>query len=221
MSAPIRVLVADDHALFRDGMRALLASLGGIEVAGEAASGGAALELARELRPDVILMDLRMPDMDGLEATRRIVADDPGARVIVLTMHEDDDSVFAAVRAGARGYLLKGARQDELVRAIETVVAGGAIFSAGIAGRILAFFRASRRDLPLNVFPDLTEREREVLDLIAGGLPNSAIARRLGIAEKTVRNHVSNIFSKLHATDRVQVVVRARKAGFGSDGGDG
>lgn len=213
----MRVLIADDHALFREGLRALMASLGRIEVVGEAETGAEAVRLAADHAPDVILMDIQMPDMNGIEATRRILRDDPQARVIVLTMYEDDESVFAAMRAGARGYLLKGARQQELLRALDTANGGGAIFSPTVAERILQFFRTSRRDLPLHVFPDLTEREREVLDLIAAGSANADIGRRLGIAEKTVRNHVTNIFSKLHVTDRAQAVVRARKAGFGRE----
>lgn len=218
--AAIRVLLADDHALFREGMRALMASLETVEVIGEAETGAKALQLALELRPDVVLMDIQMPDMNGIEATRRLVEASPDTRVIMLTMYQDDESVFAAMRAGARGYVLKGARQQELMRAVQTAAGGGALFSPGIAERILVFFQTSRRDLPLNVFPDLTEREREVLDLIAGGMGNSDIARRLGISGKTVRNHVTNIFSKLHVTDRAQAVVRARKAGFGGDGPD-
>jgi DNA-binding NarL/FixJ family response regulator len=182
---------------------------------GEAASGAEAVELARTLRPDVILMDVQMPDMNGLEATRRVLAAHGDVGVIVVTMFEDDETVFAAMRAGAKGYVLKGAGQDELVRAIEAVARGEALYGPRIAERILQFFQVSRRDLPLDAFPDLTEREREVLDLIAGGIGNAAIARRLAIAEKTVRNHVSNIFSKLHVTDRAQAVVRAREAGFG------
>jgi len=218
---PTRVLLADDHALFREGMRALMASIEGVEVVGEAETGEQAVTLGLELRPDVVLMDIQMPGMNGIEATRRLVAACPDTHVLVLTMYQDDESVFAAMRAGARGYLLKGARQHELLRAIHTAAEGGAMFSPGVAERILVFFQTSRRDLPLNVFPDLTEREREVLDLIAGGMSNTDIGRRLAIAEKTVRNHVSNIFSKLHVTDRAQAVVRARKAGFGRDEPEG
>jgi DNA-binding NarL/FixJ family response regulator len=214
MSA-IRVLVVDDHQLFREGVAALLGSTGVADVVGEADHGEAAIELAAALRPDVILMDVQMPDMNGLEATRRILRVQEDVGIIVVTMFEDDETVFAAMRAGARGYVLKGAGQDELVRAIEAVARGEALYGPRVAQRILQFFHASRRDLPLDAFPDLTEREREVLDLIANGLGNAAIARRLAIAEKTVRNHVSNIFSKLHVTDRAQAVVRAREAGFG------
>jgi DNA-binding NarL/FixJ family response regulator len=213
---PIKVLVVDDHALFREGVRSLLASVPSTEVVGEAVSGLEAVERAAELAPDVVLMDVQMPDMNGLEATRRLVAASPQVGVIIVTMFEDDETLFAALRAGAKGYVLKGSGQEELVRAIEAVARGEALYGAAIAGRILRFFQAKRTALPVEAFPDLTEREREVLDLIAGGLGNAAIARRLAIAEKTVRNHVSNIFSKLHVTDRVQAVVRAREAGYGT-----
>lgn len=216
---PIRVLVADDHGLFRDGMRALLGSVTTVEMIGEAASGEAAVAMALEHRPDVILMDVRMPDMNGIEATRRVLEAFPDAGVIMVTMFEDDESVFAAMRAGAKGYVLKGASQAELLRAIEAVASGEALYGPAVAARILQFFRTSRRDLPLAAFPDLTDREREVLDLIAAGHVNQSIARRLTISEKTVRNHVSNIFSKLHVTDRAQAVIRAREAGFGQEPG--
>lgn len=212
---PIRVLVADDHQLFREGVRALLGSLEATEVVGEASSGAEAVAQAAALHPDVILMDVQMPDMNGIEATRRVLAAEPGVGVIIVTMFEDDETVFAAMRAGAKGYVLKGAAQSELLRAIEAVARGEALYGPKVAERILRFFQASRRDMPVDAFPDLTEREREVLDLIASGMGNAAIARRLAIAEKTVRNHVSNIFSKLHVTDRAQAMLRAREAGFG------
>lgn len=214
-----RVLIADDHALFRAGVRALLASSTGAEIVAEAETGAEAVARALETAPDVVLMDIQMPDMNGIEATRRILANDPRVGVIIVSMFEDDDSVFAAMRAGARGYVLKGAGQGEFLRAITAVANGEALYNSKIADRILAFFATSRRDLPLNVFPDLTEREREVLDLIAQGHPNAVIARRLSITDKTVRNHVTNIFSKLQVTDRVQAVMRAREAGFGQGEG--
>ncbi|MFO7544198.1 MAG: response regulator transcription factor [Trueperaceae bacterium] len=214
-----RVLIADDHALFRAGVRAVLASSTGAEVVAEAETGAEAVERALETAPDVVLMDIQMPDMNGIEATRKILANDPRVGVIIVSMFEDDDSVFAAMRAGARGYVLKGAGQDEFLRAITAVANGEALYNPKIADRILTFFATSRRDLPLNVFPDLTEREREVLDLIAQGHPNAVIARRLSITDKTVRNHVTNIFSKLQVTDRVQAVMRARAAGFGQGEG--
>jgi len=213
--ASLRILVADDHQLFRDGVRALLASLEGLEVVGEAATGDDALALALELRPDVVLMDVQMPGLDGIEATRRLRGAAPEVGVVVVTMYEDDELVFAALRAGARGYVLKGAGQEQLVRAIEAVARGEALYHPRIAERMLQFFRVARRDLPLAAFPDLTEREREVLDLIARGGDNAAIARRLGISGKTVRNHVSSILSKLQVADRTQAALKAREAGFG------
>jgi len=212
---PVRVLVVDDHQLFREGVRALLDSLDGIDVVGEAASGSEALALAERSLPDVVLMDVQMPDMTGLEATRRLLAAHPSVGVVIVTMFDDDETVFAAMRAGARGYVLKGAGQADLARAVEAVARGEAIYGPAVAGRILQFFRASRTDLPVDAFPDLTDREREVLDLIAAGKANAAIARRLGITEKTVKNHVSNIYSKLHVADRAQAMLRARDAGYG------
>jgi DNA-binding NarL/FixJ family response regulator len=213
--APGLVVVVDNHQLFREGVRALLDSLDGIEVIGEAASGSEALALAERSLPDVVLMDVQMPDMTGLEATRRLLAAHPSVGVVIVTMFDDDETVFAAMRAGARGYVLKGAGQADLARAIEAVARGEAIYGPGVAGRILQFFRASRSDLPVDAFPDLTDREREVLDQIAAGKGNAAIARRLGITEKTVKNHVSNIYSKLHVADRAQAMLRARDAGYG------
>jgi len=213
----IRVLVADDHALFREGVRALLGSLATMDVVAEAATGEEAVAAALATAPDVVLMDVQMPDMNGLEATRRVLRERPGTGVIMVTMFADDETVFAAMRAGAKGYVLKGAGQADLVRAIEAVARGEALYGPKVAERILRFFQAARHDVPLAAFPDLTEREREVLDLIARGLGNGVIARRLDIAEKTVRNHVSTIFSKLHVADRAQAVVRAREAGFGQE----
>ena len=211
---PLRVLVADDHPLFRSGLRSALASLGDTEVVGEAATGETAIERALELQPDVVVMDLQMPAVNGIEATRRIVEASPHMGVLVLTMFEDDDSVFAAMRAGARGYVLKGSGEDEIVRAIHAVAAGEAIFGPAIAQRLMDFF-ASTPDGPAPAFPDLTEREREVLELIAQGESNRSIARRLFLSEKTVRNHVSNIFTKLQVADRAQAIVSAREAGLG------
>lgn len=214
----VRVLIADDHRLFREGVRSLLASLANVEVVGEAASGEEAVALSASTQPDIVLMDIQMPGLNGIEATRRILNDSPQAGIIVLTMYDDDDSVFAAMRAGARGYLLKGADQSELVRAIEAVATGEALFSPAIARRLIAFFTALRRETAAQIaFPDLTEREREVLDLIAAGLNNTQIAQRLVLSGKTVRNHVSNIFSKLQVADRAQAIVRAREAGLGQE----
>jgi DNA-binding NarL/FixJ family response regulator len=211
----IRVLIADDHQLFRDGLKALLLSAPDTEVLGEAATGKEAIQLAAESQPDVILMDLQMPDMDGIEATRHIVRTNPRINVLMVTMFEDDSSVFAAMRAGARGYVLKGAKHDEMLRAIRAVSSGEAIFSPSIAARLMSFFAASRSVIPEEVFPDLTDREREVLNLIARGDSNADIAKALTISVKTVRNHVSNIFSKLQVADRAQAAIRAREAGLG------
>jgi DNA-binding NarL/FixJ family response regulator len=211
----IRVLIADDHQLFRDGLKALLLSAPDTEVVGEAATGKEAIQLAAECQPHVILMDLQMPELDGIEATRHIVDTSPYIKVLMVTMFEDDPSVFAAMRAGARGYVLKGAKHDEMLRAIRAVGSGEAIFSPSIAARLMSFFAASRSVSPEQAFPDLTDREREILTLIARGESNADIARALTISVKTVRNHVSNIFSKLQVADRVQAAIRAREAGLG------
>ena len=213
---PICVLIAEDNAHFRAGLRALLSSAPGVEVAGEVATGEEAIARARALQPDVVLMDLRMPGLDGIEATRHIVQDSPHIAVLALTMLEDDDSVFAAMRAGARGYLLKGALKAEILRAIQDVASGQAIFGPAIARRLMQYFAAAARPPGLaQAFPDLTEREGEILVLIAQGRTNPEIAERLCLSLKTVRNHVSNIFSKLQVADRAQAVVRAREAGLG------
>jgi DNA-binding NarL/FixJ family response regulator len=209
----LRVLIVDDHPLFRDGMRGLLESVGNLEVAGEAATGEEAVRLAQALQPDVILMDLNLPGLDGIEATRRIVHDGPRANVLVVTMYEDDESVFAALRAGARGYLLKGAGQRETLRAIRAVGNGEAIFGPGIAARVMGYF-ANTRPAAAPVFPELTERELELLRLIARGQTNQEIAEALVLSLKTVRNHVSNICGKLQVADRAQAVIRAREAGL-------
>jgi len=214
---PIRILIADDHPVFRDGLRALLGTVEDCELVGEAASGQEAVERAAELQPDVVLMDVRMPGLDGIEASRRIVRTSPHIAILVLTMFEDDESVFAAMRAGARGYLLKGADQAEILRAVRAVDSGEAIFGPAIARRLIDYFSAPRPGLPAQAFPELTEREHEVLELIARGFPNQAIAQQLFLAPKTVRNHVSNIFSKLQVADRAQAIVRAREAGLGGE----
>ncbi len=214
MSDPVRIVVADDHPLFREGLRAVVAAADGVELVGEAATGTEAVELARELQPDVVVMDLQLPELNGIEATRRIAEESPHVAVLVLTMFEDDDSVFAAMRAGARGYLLKGSDEVETLRAISAVAAGEAIFGPAIARRLVAFF-ASPDTGPPAAFPDLSSREREVLELLARGEANAAIARRLGLSQKTVRNHVSNVFTKLRVADRAQAMLRARQAGLG------
>jgi DNA-binding NarL/FixJ family response regulator len=214
MMEKIRVLIADDHPMFRFGLRMLLAPVADMEVAGEAATGAETVEMAAELRPDVILMDINMPDLNGIEASRRIMAVDPGIAILIITMI-DDDTVFSAMQAGAKGYLLKGAEGEETVRAIRAVANGEVIFGPAIAERMLHFFAASNlknRPLP---FPELTPREREILELMAQGLTNSAIAERLVIGPKTVRNQVSNIFGKLQVRDRAQAIVLAREAGLG------
>jgi DNA-binding NarL/FixJ family response regulator len=210
----IRVLIADDHPLFRDGVRTLLRSVPDTEVVGEVANGEDAIAQAATLQPDVILMDLHMPGQNGIEATRAILHTSPHIGILVLTMFEEDDSVFAAMRAGARGYLLKGADQGEILRAIHAVSHGEAIFSPAIAQRLTQYFATVGHMAPPSAFPELTEREREVLGLIAQGRSNGEIADRLVLSQKTVRNHVSNIFSKLQVADRAQAIIRAREAGL-------
>ena len=214
---PLRVLVVDDHPMFRDGLRALLVSSPDAELVGEAATGEEALALTAELRPDLVVMDVQMPGIDGIETTRRVLRESPEVRVLVVTMFEDDATVFSAMRVGARGYVLKGASYAEMLRAIVAVGGGEAIFSPGIAVRLVDYFASIRPAEPSQVFPELSDREREILDLIAGGLKNPEIARRLYLSPKTVRNHVSNIFTKLQVADRAQAIIRAREAGLGSD----
>jgi DNA-binding NarL/FixJ family response regulator len=211
---PLRILLADDHALVRRGLRAVLAGATDVEVVGEAATGREAIALAAELTPDVILMDLQMPDLSGIEATRAILASQPDARILVVTLFQDDDSVFLALRAGARGYVLKDADEEDLLSALRAVAGGAAIFSPSIANRLLTLFSSPRPSVPES-FPELTEREREVLELIAQGLPNPRIAQQLSISVKTVGNHVSVIFGKLQVADRSEAIVRARDAGLG------
>jgi DNA-binding NarL/FixJ family response regulator len=210
------VLIADDHALFRYGMRAMLNSDPQFAVVGEAATGEEAVALSAELKPDIVLMDIQMPGLNGIEATRRIVRADPGIGVVVVTMFEEDDSVFAAMRAGARGYVLKGADADEVVKVLRAVAEGEAHFGPDIARRLMGFF-STHKPAPTEAFPELTAREGEVLDLIARGLNNAEIAQRLYVSQKTVRNHISNIFLKLQVADRAQAIIRAREAGLGRD----
>ncbi|HEY4914397.1 MAG TPA: response regulator transcription factor [Candidatus Dormibacteraeota bacterium] len=211
----IRVLIADDHPVFVDGLRTLLAVTGEFEIVGEVATGTEAVQACVELHPDVAIMDLQMPELNGIEATRGIASAAPGVGVLVLTMFEDDESVFAAMRAGARGYLLKGSRQAEIVRAVHVVAGGEAIFGPTVAQRIIAYFTTERPAGSPGAFPELTDREREVLELLAQGESNLTIAQRLVLSPKTVRNYVSNVFGKLQVADRAQAVVRARRAGFG------
>lgn len=218
--SPIRILVADDHTLFRSGLRALFGSVSDTEVVGEAATGEEAVTQAAELEPDVVLMDIQMPGINGIEATRRILESSPNTAVVMVTMFKDDDSVFAAMRAGARGYVLKGADQDEILRVIRAVADGEALFGKEIAERLMSFFSTPKKEDPAVAFPELTAREREVLDLIARGLGNAEISTRLYVSPKTVRNHISNIFTKLQVADRAQAIIRAREAGLGQKGAD-
>ncbi len=209
----MRAVVADDHPVFRQGLRVLLEDLG-VDVVAEAPDGTAAVEVALRERPDVVLMDVQMPGLSGIEATRQLVERWPDARVLVLTMVADDEAVFAAVQAGALGYLLKGAGQAEIGRALEAVAAGQGVYGAEVARRLRAFFTAGS-GVVAKPFPELSDREREVLDLIAAGLPNTAIASRLFLSEKTIRNNITSIFAKLGVRDRAEAVVRAREAGLG------
>jgi DNA-binding NarL/FixJ family response regulator len=209
----MRAVVADDHPVFRNGLRVLLEDLG-VEVVAEAEDGEQAVAAVLRERPDVVLMDLQMPLLSGVEATRRLIEHDPDIRVLVLTMVADDDTVFAAVRAGALGYVLKGAGQEEIGRALTAVSQGQAVYGAQIARRMRAFFTAGA-GVVARPFPELSDREREVLDLIAAGLPNATIARRLFLSEKTVRNYITAVFAKLGVRDRAEAVVRARDAGLG------
>ena len=211
----LRIVVADDHGIVREGLGALLSAHEGYELAGTAATGAEAVRAAVTLHPDVVVMDIQMPGLTGIEATRQITRAAPDVAVLVLTMFDDDESVFAAMRAGARGYVLKGAAPDNVIRAIAAVAADEAIFGPGVARRALAYLSGPRTDQP--AFPELTPREREVLDLIAAGLGNAAIAARLGLAQATVGNHITNIFGKLQVASRAEAIIRARSAGLGDD----
>ena len=208
---PIRVLVADDHAVFRLGVRRLLDAVDGIEVVGEAADTDGAVAAAVALTPDVVVMDLEMPGGGGVQATQRVLRECPGVRVLVLTMHADAARVGEALRAGARGYVVKDAAADDILRAVEAVHADQAILDPAVTGVLLSSARATRRP----AFPQLTERELDVLELLAAGAPNEAIAARLGISVKTVQNHVSNVLLKLGVATRAAAVARARDAGVG------
>ena len=221
---PIHILIADDHPLFRDGLRALLESVPDMQVIGEAMTGSEVVVLAASLQPDVILMDIKMPGLNGIEATRRILHTSPHIRILILTMFEDDESVFAAVRAGARGYLLKGAVQEETLRAIHAVASGEAIFGPVIAERLIHYFSSPRLTAkrgPAQFFPELTEREYEILTLIAQRKSNAEIATHFVLSPKTVRNHVSNILSKLQVADRTEAMRAAWTAGLGQEDGEG
>jgi DNA-binding NarL/FixJ family response regulator len=207
----LRLLVADDHPLFRRGLRDALEATPGFEVLAEATNGAEAVQLATELSPDVVLMDLQMPEINGVEATRQILKARPDIHILVLTMFDSDSSVFAAVRAGAKGYLLKGADQQDVERAIRTVAAGEAVFGTAIAARLVSYFDGNRT----RAFPELTPREHDVLELLADGLDNQAIATTLMLSLKTVRNNVSAIFTKLRVADRAQAMLKARESGLG------
>ena len=214
MDAPIRIVVADDHPLFRKGMVTMLSATPGLEVVGEAATGAEAVAAVLDTGADVVLMDLQMPEMGGIAAIRELRRRASGVHILVVTLFEDDDSVFLSLRAGAQGYVLKDAREEEFLRAIQAVAAGEAIFSPAIASRVLAWF-GSRERQEQRAFPELTRREREILDELAEGHGNGTIARHLSISAKTVANHLSTIFDKLQVADRGAAIVRAREAGFG------
>ncbi len=212
---PLRVLIADDHPLFRDGMRGLLSTRPDIQVVGEATTGEEAVNLARELEPDVILMDIKMPGLSGIEATRRVLASNPRVRILVVTMFEDDATVFTAMRAGARGYVLKDDDKDDVLGAIRAVGRGGAVFGPSVAARLADFFATGRPAVSREAFPALTDREREMLHLMAKGASNTEIARLLSLSSKTVANYVSNILHKLQVADRKEATLRAREGGLG------
>jgi len=213
----MRVLVADDHPMYRYGLRTLLEATPDLEVVGEAATGVEAVTAAAKLQPDIVVMDLNMPGLNGIDATRAILRANPGTGVLVLTMFDDDESVFAAMRAGARGYLLKGADKDEIARAALAVASGEAIFGPAVAQRVIDYFSTARPAGQPPAFPELTEREHEILELIAQGHRNPAIAKQLVLSPNTVRNHVSSIFAKLQVADRAQAIIRAREAGLGRE----
>ena len=210
-----RILLVDDHPLFLDGVRAALSGAEGLDVVGEAHDVASALTLVTDLRPDVVLMDLNLPDGSGIDATRAVVRSSPDTRVLVMTMADEDDAVVAAMRAGARGYVVKGAGRAELIQSVQTVAAGGAVFSATVADRLGSYFAGLAAQPGREVFPQLSEREREVLELVARGRDNRSIARELFISDKTVRNHVSSLFAKLDVPDRAEAIRRARRAGLG------
>ena len=214
--SPLRVVIVDDHPLFRDGVRTALSGVDDLEVVGEAEDVASALEAVAALRPDVVLMDLNLPDGSGIEATRDLLARDPDVRVLVMTMSTDDDAVVAAMRAGARGYVVKGAGRRDLLESVRTVASGGAVFGREVADRLAAYFSGLAAVPGREAFPQLTDREREVLELLARGLDNRGIARTLVLSDKTVRNHVSNVLAKLEVDSRSEAVLRARNAGLGS-----
>ncbi|MET8453964.1 response regulator transcription factor [Streptomyces sp. NPDC005209] len=215
---PVRVVIADDHPMFLFGLRAALAASHEVDVVGEATTGEELLTVADRTTPDVVLTDLAMPGLDGTTATRALLVAHPRMSVLVLTMHEDDKALFGALRAGARGYLLKGANSAEIVRAVLAVAGGDAVYGEPVARRIIDFFTGAHRDYTARIFPQLTDREREILDLVAAGCGNHDIARRLVLSDKTVRNHVSSILTKLQVRDRAEAVAKARDVGLGTSG---
>ncbi len=217
-AADVRVVVVDDHQIVREGLSSLLGALDGLEVVGTAADGRDAIHVVGETDPDVVVMDIQMPLLDGIEATRIITGRQPQVRVVMLTMNEDDDTVLAAIRAGASGYLLKGSGAEEVQTAIRAAAAGGMVFGAALAGRVASYFAGTRAEPQQpEPFPDLTERERDVLRLLAAGRSNDAIAGELYVSNKTVRNAVSAIYAKLHAAGRAEAIIKAREAGYGRD----
>jgi DNA-binding NarL/FixJ family response regulator len=213
----IRVVVVDDHAIVRDGLVALLGAMDGVTVVGSAADGRAALHVVASSGPDVVIMDIQMPELDGIEATRFITGRHPSVRVVMLTMNEDDETVLSAIRAGASGYLLKGSGADEVVNAVRAAASGGMVFGASLAARVAAYFSGAHTAAPQieEPFPDLTDREREVLELLASGKSNESIARATYVSDKTVRNTISSIYAKLHTSGRGEAIVKAREAGYG------
>jgi DNA-binding NarL/FixJ family response regulator len=210
----IRILIADDHPVFRFGLRALLESQPDMVVVAEVDSGEAAVQMAQSLQPDVVLMDVSMLGLNGVEATQQITATAPDTAILMITMF-DDETVFSAMQAGARGYLLKGAQGEETLRAVRAVANGEVIFSSGVAQHMMAYFARGTKTAANAPFPDLTPREREILELLAQGLTNTAIAEKLGLSPKTIRNQVSNIFSKLQVATRSEAIIKARQAGLG------
>ncbi len=215
MSAPVRVVIADDHPMFRDGLAAALLAVSELEVVGAAADGDQLIAMVDRTQPDVVLTDLGMPGLGGADATRQIVERRPGTRVIVLTMHDDDEAIYGALRAGARGYLLKGADREEIVRTVLEVAAGGSVFGGEVGQRIVSFFTNAQPRYTASVFPDLTARESEVLELVAEGLGNHEIAARLFLSEKTIRNNLGSVLTKLQVHDRASAIAKARDAGLG------